>query len=91
VDPAFGAGGDHKPTSDFFGLVDPFDLEGLAECIASGPGAVAAAIISDRHNVLTRSKEALKVYFDKKPGKFTDVWLEGSAKIVYDGSLAVNL
>lgn len=36
-------------------------------------------------NVHTKSGEVLKVYFNKVNDKFTDIWLEGKAKIVYKG------
>jgi len=58
-----------------------------AETLACGTGSVAAAIISGAHNVITRGKERLKVYFDKKDGKIVNVRLEGSAKIVYKGRI----
>ena len=67
-----------------------------AETLACGTGCVASAIIYALQrdvkfctiNVRTRSGEVLKVSFDKKGGGFTNVFLEGPAKIVYTGSLA---
>lgn len=72
------------------------------ETLACGTGCVAGALIytldadtgksqqKNHHSVSvhTKSGEILKVCFDKKGQKFTNVFLEGSAKIVYKGSLA---
>jgi len=63
------------------------------ETLACGTGAVASALIlatrysllATKINVQTKSQEILKVYFDRIDNKFTDVWLEGKAKIVYTG------
>ncbi|MBU1112730.1 MAG: diaminopimelate epimerase [Candidatus Omnitrophica bacterium] len=68
-----------------------------AETLACGTGSVAAAIISvaklklnsRKINVLTRGGEILKVYFDKQGQKFTKVWLEGKANLVYKGGIYV--
>ncbi|MDP2924275.1 MAG: diaminopimelate epimerase [Candidatus Omnitrophota bacterium] len=69
-----------------------------AETLACGTGSVASALIaahnlqpiasSDKTDVLTKSGEILKVYFNKIGDKFSDVWLEGKAKIVYEGRIA---
>jgi len=67
------------------------------ETLACGTGSTAAALItayslkitSNRINVLTKSGEALKVYFIKSGNNFSDVWLEGKAKIVYGGTYNV--
>ena len=66
------------------------------ETLACGTGSVAAALIfalkTKQNNivrVLTKSGEILKVYFDKDNNKFTNVWLEGSAKMVYRGEYYV--
>lgn len=56
-----------------------------AETLACGTGSVAAAIISGAGNVITRGKEKLKVYFEKKDNKISNVRLEGSVLIVYKG------
>lgn len=63
-----------------------------AETLACGTGSTAAALIFALRNnldnlvkVQTQSGEILKVYFNNKEGKFKNVWLEGSAKIVYKG------
>ncbi len=64
------------------------------ETLACGTGAVAAALLTslkinlfrqNKINVQTRSGEILRVYFRKINKKFTDVWLEGKARIVYKG------
>ena len=66
------------------------------ETLACGTGAVAGAIISAERKkmkspvvVHTRSGEKLKVYFKIVDGNFTDVYLEGKARLVYDGGLYV--
>jgi diaminopimelate epimerase len=68
------------------------------ETLACGTGAVASALITIYHlpfaichkmNVIARSKELLRVSFDKINGNFRNVWLEGSAKIVYQGEYHV--
>ena len=64
------------------------------ETLACGTGSVAAALISVTRyplpvtlimNVHTKSGEVLKVYFEKQDEKFKEVWLEGEARIVYEG------
>ncbi len=67
------------------------------ETLACGTGAVASALIfasryslvSTKINVITKSREILKVYFDRINKKFSDVWLEGKASIVYKGEYYV--
>ena len=66
------------------------------ETLACGTGSVAAAIIfalktkqSDKIRVLTKSGETLMVYFNRDKNKFTDVWLEGRARIVHRGEYYV--
>ncbi len=67
-----------------------------AETLACGTGSTASALILALKNnlnglvkVQTQSKEILKVYFQKNNCKFSDVWLEGSAKKVYKGEFYV--
>ena len=67
-----------------------------AETLACGTGSTAAAIIFALKNnsnnlvkVQTQSGEILKVYFNNQIGEFKNVWLEGSAKIVYKGEYYV--
>jgi len=62
------------------------------ETLACGTGTVAAALIfalktnsTNKINVLTKSRETLRVYFKRIDNKFTDVWLEGKAKIICKG------
>ena len=66
------------------------------ETLACGTGSVASSLIfalktdtGNKINVHTKSQEILKVYFDRIDNKFTDVWLEGKAKIVYKGEYYV--
>jgi len=62
------------------------------ETLACGTGSAAAALIfalknnlDDLVKVETQSGEILKVYFQRVNCKFSHVWLEGGAKIVYNG------
>lgn len=64
------------------------------ETSSCGTGAVAGAIVTFRLrgltppiNVHTRDGEVLKVYFSQEGGKIVDVYLEGEAKLVYEGVL----
>ena len=65
------------------------------ETLACGTGAVASAIISAESEkmtspvtVETRSGEKLKVYFKMVKGNFANVYLEGKAKLVYEGVMS---
>jgi len=71
-----------------------------SETLACGTGTVASAIVTAakmpdakagkyKINVHTKSRETLKVYFNKIDNKFSDVWLEGKARIVYKGAYYV--
>ena len=62
------------------------------ETLACGTGAVASAIISAEVEkmaspviVETRSGEKIKVYFEMIKGNFRNIYLEGRAKLVYEG------
>ncbi|MBI5143622.1 MAG: diaminopimelate epimerase [Candidatus Omnitrophica bacterium] len=62
------------------------------ETLACGTGAVASAVISAESEKLespitvqTRGGEKLKVYFELVEGYFRNVYLEGAAKLVYEG------
>jgi len=62
------------------------------ETLACGTGSVACALVfalknnlDDLVKVKTQSGETLKVYFQRVNCKFNNVWLEGGAKIVYNG------
>jgi len=65
------------------------------ETLACGTGSVAAALIASNLkltkkrpvSIETKGGETLKVYFDCKGNKFCNVWLEGSARIVYEGKM----
>ena len=67
------------------------------ETLACGTGSTASALLSyhlkltgkSPITVHTKSGEQLKVYFDYKKEKFSNVWLEGSAKIVYRGEYTI--
>lgn len=66
------------------------------ETLACGTGAVASAVISAEVEkmsspvtVSTRSGEELKVYFKIVAGDFKEVYLEGKAKLVYEGVINV--
>ena len=65
------------------------------ETLACGTGAVASAVISAEAEKLaspvtveTKSGELLKVYFEMSKGNFKNVYLQGSAKLVYEGEIA---
>jgi len=63
------------------------------ETLACGTGSVASALVfaskvkgdQNKVNVHTQGGEILKVYFKRDRGEFSDVWLEGNAKLVYKG------
>lgn len=64
------------------------------ETLACGTGAVACAITSSlRYNmispveILTAGGETLKVYFDRKADTFSNLVLEGSARVVFEGRI----
>jgi len=64
------------------------------ETLACGTGNVAAALTAAlKHNMpspvklLTRSGEYLQVYFEKGGSGFSDIFLEGDARVIYTGEL----
>jgi len=64
------------------------------ETLACGTGAVAGAIVmADKSNVkspvsiLTRSGERLYIYYTEKKGIFSNIYLEGDARIIYEAQL----
>jgi diaminopimelate epimerase len=64
------------------------------ETLACGTGAIAAAIISAGRfdmqspvKVMTRSGALLSIYFDLKSGQFSNIYMEGDARIIYTGEL----
>jgi len=66
------------------------------ETLACGTGTVASTLIfalktgsGNKIKAHTKGEEILTVYFKKRGNKFTDVWLEGKAGIVYKGEYYV--
>ncbi|HYA15290.1 MAG TPA: diaminopimelate epimerase [Syntrophales bacterium] len=64
------------------------------ETLACGTGTVASALIASAKglveslvDVRVKSGETLKIYFHKTESKFKDIYLEGKAKVVYEGRL----
>ena len=64
------------------------------ETLACGTGAVASAVISAESEKLaspitvqTQGGEKLKVYFELVEGNFRNVYLEGTAKLVFEGTI----
>ncbi len=64
------------------------------ETLACGTGSVAACLVASARGLVdsptaveTRSGEKLLVYYRNHGGDFTEVFLEGDAKIVYEGSI----
>ena len=67
------------------------------ETLACGTGSAASALIfalksgaRGKVRCLTRSKEVLTIYFNKAGHQFSDVWLEGPARIVFKGEAFVK-
>jgi len=65
------------------------------ETLACGTGNVAAALVASlKHGLespvklLTRSGEYLSIYFEKKGSLFSEVYLEGGARVIYKGELS---
>ena len=64
------------------------------ETLACGTGAVASALIGASKGLTSspislhpRGGEVLTVYFERKGSGFTNVFLEGDARVVYEGQL----
>jgi diaminopimelate epimerase len=64
------------------------------ETLACGTGSIAAALITSCKaewqspiNLVTRSGEALTIYFKKDGSIFKDIFLEGDARIIYSAQL----
>jgi len=64
------------------------------ETLACGTGSVAAALIASATGMVTspavlntRGGELLKIYFDKHGDEFREVFLEGEARVIYEGKL----
>jgi diaminopimelate epimerase len=87
--------------ANFVGLEDPntvsvrtYERGVEGETLACGTGAVAAALIMAHKDgltspveVRTRSGEFLRVYFKQDSIVFTDIYLEGDARVIYKGEL----
>jgi diaminopimelate epimerase len=69
-----------------------------AETLACGTGSIAAVLLAAARKlvvspveVLTQSQEILTIYFEERTDKglsdFTEVYLEGDAKVVYEANL----
>jgi diaminopimelate epimerase len=68
-----------------------------AETLACGTGSVASAIVSALTDgigspveVRVLSGEVLRVYFDRQGESFVNVWLEGSARMLFSGEADVS-
>jgi diaminopimelate epimerase len=68
-----------------------------AETLACGTGAVASAlIVSWKFNmnspitIIPKSEEQLTVSFSKKNNSFENIWLDGNAKTVFQGSIFID-
>jgi diaminopimelate epimerase len=64
------------------------------ETLACGTGSVATALVAAQKGLakspvtlLTRGGEFLKIHFEQVDKGFRDVFLEGDAKMVYEGLL----
>ena len=64
------------------------------ETLACGTGSVAAALIGAAKDMATspsafhtRGGELLKIHFDKEGDEFRNVFLEGEARVIYEGQL----
>jgi diaminopimelate epimerase len=64
------------------------------ETLACGTGAIASAIVAARQfnmtspvDVRTRSGAYLTIYFDTPEDQFTNIYMEGDARIIYVGQL----
>jgi diaminopimelate epimerase len=93
--------GPEGTNADFVKVVDKHNIKvrtyerGVEdETLACGTGAVASAVIaaeaekmSSPITVETTGGEKLKVYFEMKDGNFTNVYLEGKAKLVFEGEI----
>ena len=64
------------------------------ETLACGTGSIASALVASCMtdwtspiSLITRSGESLTIYFRVNNGIFTDVYLEGDARLIYSGEL----
>jgi diaminopimelate epimerase len=96
--PAFGSAGTNvnfvEPELDGLVAIRTYERGVEDETLACGTGSVAAAIVVSLKlgkespvHVLTRSGVCLDIHFREAGGMFTDVFLEGDARIIYKGEL----
>jgi diaminopimelate epimerase len=64
------------------------------ETLACGTGSIAGAVvmackekIGSPVKMLTKSGEILNIFFNKNNDRFTDIYLEGDARVIYSGKL----
>lgn len=64
------------------------------ETLACGTGIVASALVLAEQKglvspvtLMTRSGNPLKVYYSKDSGRLSDIYLEGDARVIYEGRL----
>jgi diaminopimelate epimerase len=64
------------------------------ETLACGTGSIASALITACHlnwpspiNLVTRGGESLTIHFKQNQGAFSDVYLEGDARLIYKAQL----
>lgn len=64
------------------------------ETLACGTGSIASALvvayknkIESPVNVITRSKGVLTIHYKQDNGRFSDIYLEGDARLIYKGVL----
>lgn len=64
------------------------------ETLACGTGSIAGALVSackfnmvSPIHVQTRSGEYLTIFFNQNDGRFTDIYMQGDARVIYQGNL----
>ncbi len=67
------------------------------ETLACGTGAIAAALVTARHSgtdspisVTTQSGGTLAIHFQEGEGAFSNIYLEGDARMIYQGELCTD-
>lgn len=83
-----------SPLSDGVLAIRTYERGVENETLACGTGAVASALVwsaADGHpapiSLKTRSGGVLTIHFSQSGGRFTDVYLEGDARVIYRGEL----
>lgn len=83
------------PLDDGMWAIRTYERGVEAETLACGTGTVAAALIlAERHglsspvSLKTRGQCVLKVHFRQVDGRFADIFLEGDARLIYEGRLS---